>query len=306
MTLRPLGLALASAAAAVALGLLSPAVAHADSADQCIAAAEQSQPLRQDGKLRAAREKLIACSRPDCPSVVRTDCTKWMADLDALMPTVVVRAVDSTGADVAGVRVSVDGEVLAALPEGREIEIDPGTHALRFEHEGYAAVDQQIVVRESERHRILSVSFAAGSAPSAAAPSSLAGASSPTSPGGEVAPAGRSRVLPIVLVGAGAVGLGVASYFWIAGLSDRSNLASSCAKGATAANPGNCLQSDIDSAHGKLVVGDVVGGIGIAAAAVGVGLLLFGSSGGSGTEAAAPVAVDLGPRGGSLQIRGRF
>src|SRR5260370_19556862 len=80
--------------------------AHADTADQCIAAAEQSQPLRHDGKLLAGRRLLIACSRSECPSVVRTDCTKWLADLDALMPSGVGLSVDSVGGSVLGVLVA--------------------------------------------------------------------------------------------------------------------------------------------------------------------------------------------------------
>jgi hypothetical protein len=277
----------------VSAGATRASTAHADTADRCIAAAEQSQPLQREGKLRAARELLIGCSRPQCPSVVRADCTKWLADLDALMPSVVVRAVDATGADVLGVRVSVDGEPLSPIPEGREIEIDPGTHTLRFEHEGSAAVEQQVVLRESERHRILTVSFAPAASteptpepPPAPAPTTEAPAIS-----------GRSLALPVALIGVGGAGLGVASYFWLAGLSDRATMASGCA--TTHA----CPQSQIDSARAKLVVGDLVGGTGIVATAIGVGLLVFGSS---AAPSVTPVAIEPALGGACIDLRGRF
>jgi hypothetical protein len=283
----------ASAVATVA----HPSPARADAADECIAAAEQSQPLRRDGRLRAARQKLIVCSRPECPSLVRSDCAKWLSDVEALTPSIVVRAVDAAGADVVGVRVLVDGEAQEAR-EGKELEVDPGTHTLRVEHEGSAAVEQRIVVRESERHRMVSVSFATsgagapGPAPAAAAP--------PSSTPPETPPASsRSLLMPIALIAVGGVGLGVASYFWASGLSDHSTMASStgCSQTHT------CSQSEIDSARGKLIAGDVVGGASLVAAAVGVGLIVFG---GSSAPQATPVAVEPLPGGGLLQMRGRF
>jgi hypothetical protein len=283
------------ALAVLAAGATRASTARADTADRCIAAAEQSQPLRREGKLQAARLLLIACSRPECPSFVRTDCTKWLAELDTLTPSVVVRAVDSTGADVLGVRVSVDGEPMPPTLEGREIEIDPGTHTLRFEHEGRHAIEQQVVLRESERHRILTVSFE----PAAASASGSSPVSPPALGPATDAPTteGRPLVLPIALMGAGGVGLGVASYFWLAGLSDRSTMASGCATTHT------CPQSQIDSAREKLVVGDVVGGAAIVAAAVGAGLLVFGAS---AAPSLTPVAIEPVLGGARIDLHGRF
>jgi hypothetical protein len=292
MNVRPFAVATCALAVGAA-GATGVSTAHADTADQCIAAAEQSQPLRREGKLLAGRQLLMACSRPECPSVVRTDCTKWLADLDILMPSVVVRAVDSRGADVLGVRVSVDGEPLPPTPEGREIEIDPGTHTLRFEHRGSAAIEQQVVLRESERHRILTVSFAP-----AAFSRSTPASSAALAPTTEAPPSGSgSHVLPIALMGAGGVGLAVASYFWVTGLSDRSAMASGCAPTHT------CPQSEIESARGKLIAGDVIAGAGTVAAAIGAGLLVFVSS---AAPRLAPVAIEPVLGGARIDVRGRF
>jgi hypothetical protein len=286
-----LALSIASASA------LQVTLARADPADECVASAEQSQPLLHDGKLGAARRKLIACSRTECPAVVRSDCTKWLADLDAMMPTLVVRAVDSAGADVVGVRVFIDGERRdVAGSEGKELEVDPGTHTLRLEHDGDAPVEQTIVVRESERHRLLSVSF--GSAAATARAVATQTAVAPEAPSGSH----RSVVVPVVLLAAGGVGLGVASALWASGLSDRSSMESNCA------GTHSCPQTQIDSAKGKLVAGDIVGGVGIVAAATGLGLLVFGGGGGGGGAESRPVAVDVHPLSGGAQfsVQGRF
>jgi hypothetical protein len=264
--------------------------------EDCAASAEQSQPLQRDGKLTAARRKLMACSRPECPAVVRNDCTKWLSELDALMPTLVVRAVDSAGADVVGVRVFIDGERRdVAGSEGKELEVDPGTHTLRVEHEGDAPVEQTIVVRESERHRMISATF--GHAPPTPTAVPSATASSPEAP---ASGSGRSIVVPVVLMAAGGIGLGVASALWVSGLGDRSAMQSNCAQTHA------CSQADIDSARGKLVAGDIVGGVGIVAAATGLGILLFGG-GGKGSDSR-PVAVDVHPTTGGAQfaVQGRF
>jgi hypothetical protein len=267
--------------------------ARADAADECIAAAEQSQPLRHDGRLKAAHEKLITCSRPECPSVVRLDCTKWLADVETLMPSIVVRAVDASGADVVGVRVFVDGQPQDTHFEGKEMDVDPGAHTLRVEHDGSVPVEQQIVVRESERHRMVSVSFvpAPPAAPLGAQP---AGSEADAQPQGSR----RSLVLPVALLGAGGVALGVASYFWASGLSDRSTMANSCAK------LHNCSQSLIDASRNKLVAGDVIGITGVVAAAIGAGMIVFGGS--SGPPRDTPVAVEPVPGGAQLQLHGRF
>jgi hypothetical protein len=283
------GVALVAAAAA------SPTLSLADSsaASQCIAAAEQSQPLRDHSKLRAAREKLLVCSRPECPSFVRTDCTKWLADLDGVMPRVVFSAVDSTGADLVDVRVRLDGEEVARHLDGSEMAIDPGEHTVRFEHAGSAPVEQQLVVRVGDRHRSVSATFAPTVAPQPSAPLPLARDES-------VAPEGhRSLVLPLALIGVGVAGLGVASYFWLSGLGDHSTMGSGCAV------THSCTQSAVDAGQAKLVAGDVAGGLGIVAAAIGTGILLFG-----GPRAPAPSSAALQVRpvagGAAIGVLGRF
>jgi hypothetical protein len=107
--------------------------------------------------------------------------------------------------------------------------------------------------------------------------------------------------VPVVLLVAGGISLGVASALWVSGLGDRSTMEGGCAQFH------NCSQSAIDSARGKLVAGDIVGGVGVVAAATGLGILLFGGGGGGAADSR-PVAVDVHPtRGGAeFAVQGRF
>jgi hypothetical protein len=275
----------------------TPGLARGDStaASQCISAAEQSQPLRDQGKLRAAREKLLICSQPDCPSFVRNDCTKWLADLDSALPKIVFGAVDSTGADLVDVRVWLDGKVVAERLDGSDMEVDPGAHTVRFEHAGSAPVEEQVVVRVGDRHRNVSATFASSATP---APTPQATPQHEDHVGKE---GGRSLVLPIALLGAGAASVGVASFFWLSGLSDHSTMASGCATNHS------CSQSAVNSAQSKLVIGDVLGGVGIVAAAVGVGILVFGGpQQQASTSTGAAFYVQPGPGGAAVGVLGRF
>jgi hypothetical protein len=283
------------AVVAAAAAWLTPSLSRADSsgASQCIAAAEQAQPLRDHGQLKAAREKLLACSRPECPAFVRTDCTKWLADLDGVMPKIVFSAVDGAGADLVDVRVSVDGEPVAQRLDGSELAIDPGAHTVRFEHAGSAPIEQQVVVRVGDHHRSVSATFASGAAAPPSAP--------PVEHPREQPEGGRSLVLPIALMGTGVAALGVASYFWLSGLTDHSTMASGCA--VTHA----CTQSAVDADKTKLVVGDVLGGVGIVAAAIGAGILVFGHPPSPAPASrAAAFDVRVTSRGAALDLTGRF
>src|SRR5260221_1043707 len=130
-------------------------VAQADGTDACLAAYEKSQQLRQDGKLAASREQLVQCVQATCPSLVKKDCSQWLAELDASTPTVIVNARDAEGKDVAKVRVLVDGVVLMEAIDGKPHQIDPGVHVFRYEREGADAIEESIVIQEREKNRVI-------------------------------------------------------------------------------------------------------------------------------------------------------
>src|SRR5688572_22684557 len=90
---------------------LLPRLASADEKQQCIAASEKAQQLKNAGKLSEARDQLAVCGRPECPKLVEKDCNEWMREVLAILPSVVVGAKDKKGRDIVEARVSIDGKV---------------------------------------------------------------------------------------------------------------------------------------------------------------------------------------------------
>jgi hypothetical protein len=276
---------------------------RADEIDDCIAAAEESQRLRLDGKLIRAREQLLVCSSGTCPTIVRSDCARWSSELDAIVPSVIVRALDPEGHDVPDVHAAVDGEPIAGLFGGKEIRLDPGPHVFRFTRGSGPPVAQTVVVAPREQHQILSIVFGP--------PASTGGKTqlpyeSAMPPGG--LPAQRARETPstrpdpfrpwyFAMLGTGALALGTASYFWISGLADHGRLASTCGVSHS------CSPSAVDSAHSDLVVGDVVGAAGGSLAMLGLTLLIFRHG---GRQPAATAMWQPVPGGALLGIQGSF
>ncbi len=151
----------ASVLASIAAFALAPS-ARADAKSECNAAFEQGQQTRDDGKYHTARESFLACSRPICPKVMVGLCTKWSREVDESMPTIVLAAKDSAGADVSDARVTADGTSIATSLDGKPIEIDPGSHKLRFEREGSDPVEQTVVIKAGEKLRNIRVTLKSG------------------------------------------------------------------------------------------------------------------------------------------------
>jgi hypothetical protein len=280
--------------------LLAATTARADTAGECIAAAEKSQPLKHDGRLRAAREQLRLCTRPQCPALIRSDCEKWLAEVDATMPSIVIHAADSSGADLADVRVLIDGEVVASRLDGRDIPVEPGAHVVRYEHAGSPPIEEQVVTIVGVQHRLLSVTFEtpAGTAsptPTQSPPTRANRAtpqddSSQSMP--ELEPRHASPVLPLTLAGAGVLAAAVGGVLWGRGLSEcRSNITPSATL---------CSPDQAGGAHTTLLWGDALVGAGVATAAVGLVLWLVRN----GSDGPRPVVV--GRDGSVVGLSGTF
>src|SRR5215475_7621018 len=96
----------------------------ADDRAECAAAAEQGQQLRDEGKYRRAREQMLVCAREACPPPIRSDCGKWLTEVDRDAPTVVFGARDGRGSDVVDVKVSMDGQVILDRLDGKPVLVD--------------------------------------------------------------------------------------------------------------------------------------------------------------------------------------
>jgi hypothetical protein len=220
--------------------------ADAVNREACFSSAESAQQLRAQDKLRGARDALLVCAQSECPASVQRDCARWLVEVNEALPTLVFTAHDKDNNDLADVRVSVDGKVVASTIDGRPVELDPGSHMLRYDRAGSRPVMKSIVVAAGQKLRAISIGMEPLPAPKGAA------ANLPVAP-------------IIVLGGVGVAALVSMTGFWIAGRSEYSQLEGSCMM--------SCNPSQVDPVRAKLIVGDVSGGIAIAS--LGVATWLF-------------------------------
>jgi hypothetical protein len=177
------------ATGAVTALLLAGTPAAADSRPDvaaCLHAYEESQSLRDEHKLGLA---LITCSDDACPLAVRKECFGWLRDVEAAMPTVTVRAVDSEGRDVFPSRIALDDAHLDPTMLGRATPVDPGPHTVHAEANGLRAVDVKIVAGEGEKNRVVLLVFRS------------------VKPPAPPRPAAQSAVVPGILYGVAAAAL---------------------------------------------------------------------------------------------------
>ena len=156
--------------AAAATVLASETVARADDREQCAAAADQAQQLRDEGKYRRAREQLLICARDLCPAPIKRDCLDWLTQLETIAPTIVLAAKEGTK-DLSDVKVYVDGALVTERLDGRPLQMDLGKHAFKFEYAGQTK-EEDFIIGAGQKNRSLSVVFAPAAAATPVAPPS--------------------------------------------------------------------------------------------------------------------------------------
>jgi hypothetical protein len=177
-----------------------------------------------------------------------------LTEVEALQPTVVVQARDEAEADLLDATVAIDGVPQQGVLAGRQIALDPGPHVVRFSAPGRDPVERTMVVREGQKGTLVPAVL-----PRRRGPGDARLSPQPREPERRGIPAGSW-----ILGGIGVALLGTGATFWGVGSAERSNLREECASAAS------CTQSDIDAAKTKLVVGDVVAGVGVLAVAAGL------------------------------------
>lgn len=263
--------------------------AHAeDERHECAAAAYDGQRLRDEGKLTEARAKFLQCGAPRCPSVVATDCAKWVSEVDTRLPTIALSVKDKEGHDLEHVRVAIDGVVVTEQLDGRSIPVDPGKHTVRFQAEGLLPAEETLMVVEGQKGRTVSVVLGGASRPAASSTSS--GSSTPLWPA-------------VVAGGIGVVGVGAFAILGATGQSEKNHLSDTCAP------LGTCDPSDVRAARTKLLVADVSLGVGVVSLGVATYFLVRHLNSPSTTTAQAPrIGLDVATMhdGAACTLRGSF
>ena len=287
------------AAALVAVTAV-PGVAFAgpDERAECANAADQAQSLRDEGKYRRAREQMLVCARDACPGPIKSDCGKWLGEVDRDAPTVVFGARDSKGTDVFDVKVSMDGTILSEKLDGKPVLADSGEHTFKFEAKDGSVKEERVLLRAAEKARLITAMF---SPTSANASANVRGA--PEADKGESK--NNGWIVPVAVAG----GVGVVSLAVFAGL----GLSGESKVDDLQKCKPSCAQNDVDSARHQLIVADVFLGVGVVALGVGAYLFFTRPKGESASKHAKSglwhsMKVEAGPAagGGYARLGGKF
>lgn len=233
----------------------------------CVAAFEKGQGDRREGRLNEALREFETCGDAACPDLTKTDCVRWLSEVEALVPTLSVVVIDEKGADLARAKVFVDEVLVKDGLDGKAIAVNPGRHTLRVTVDGRPPSVVEIVVREGEKTR--RVEFRMGG--------------SEASSGGSISP------VTWVLGGAGAaalIGFGIVGGVGLAEKGD-----ATCAP--------NCSDAEVDSIRTKFIVADVLLAVGLTSLAAGVvvGIVSYATSGSSTERARLDLVVQPGALG---------
>jgi hypothetical protein len=260
--------------------VLASGLARADAT--CISAYEQTQTLRKDGKPLAAKAQAAVCARESCPALLVKDCTKWLSELEAAIPTVVLDPRTPAGGLRTDVRVKVDGVTVSEKLDLKPLAVEPGSHSFVFEADGATPAERTVLLRDGEKNKKVSVTM------TPAADST----------------AGRPVPLGVwIFGGAAVVALTTSAIFAIDGLGKKSDL--------DGCKP-RCSPSDVDAMSSSFTLADVALGAGVMAGAAAVYLFLTRppAEGSPVTSGAArfrpsPYAAPL-TGGGSVGLSARF
>lgn len=220
------------------------------------------QKHREAGELKSAREAALRCAEKACPGLVQTDCASWLEEIDADTPSVLLSV---EGADVAQVRVSLDGGPLEGALGGLALPLDPGAHVFRFEAPERPAVEVRIVAKVGTKNEPVIARF-----------------------GGEQPSSGLDtpRIAAVSLMSVGGAALLIFGGLAIAGEVKFQDLEDTCAP--------SCDSDDVQATRSLFLGADVSLGIGLAALASGVLVYFVVPK----KASAANVALRVGPRAG--------
>jgi hypothetical protein len=285
----------------------------------CAATYEQAQERRENGKLRQAHELLLSCAKETCGAAVAQQCRAALPQLEADMPSVIPVVTDRNGGHLVDVRVSVDGEALTSLLDGRGLIVDPGLHEFAFSTDRGVFHTEKLMIVEGQRNRLISVQSQLTSAKEAS-PSSAPAVAAPAAPDAEAVPEpvtkveakaertaprdasmraepGRS-IVPYIIGGAGVAAVGTSLLLAHWGREDNL-LLDRCEP--------NCKQESVDHVSNLFIAADVTLGVGVLA--LGAATWLYLTDSGSEqppSERAYRFDVKPMPSGGYASVRGAF
>jgi hypothetical protein len=219
---------------------------------ECVEASTIGQTRRDEEKLLEAREKMLLCARDQCPSVVRSHCARWLTDIEAQIPSVVVRVLDADGSDRVDAKATMDGKPLNL--DGKPVMVDPGEHVIAVEAPDAPRKEQKVLLVDREKSRLLNIQLPSKKKADAAVVNASA---TPT-------PARRIPTGAWIVGGVGLAGLASAAYFGLAARKQLDVLKNGCSP--------DCTDAQTKPGRTDAVIADVSLGVGLAGV---VGALLW-------------------------------
>jgi len=238
-----------------------PLPAHAETVEACVASNADGQVLQSQGQLLAAVEKFQLCAAEACPEEIRRDCGTAMLAAKAIVPSVVI-AVRRGDEDILDALVLIDKSRQPVRLDGRPIELDPGPHVVRVHHGSHDAIERQMVLRQGERNRLISIELP--SRVVKASPERPRSGPEPVAQAQAPGPSDKSEPIPKAAWVAGGVGVLSLGSFVVFGLDGKSKEAAldrckpSCDPGAVGSMRRRYLIADVSLGLSVLSLGTAV------------------------------------------------
>jgi len=283
----------------ILLAMASLASAGELTKEQCIDAHSRGQDAREQGKLSLARKLFLTCAQSSCPGAVQGDCARFADELSSQQPSIVLAARDGNGNDMPNTTVYIDGALVVTSLDGKPVDIDPGSHTLKFSNGGKDEV-VTVVVGAGEKGRTVSARFAS---PSAAPPPQIV--VQPQAPVQLVTRRPVSRTthpkgsLAVTLAGGGLALAGTAVAVYGA-----SRVPGNCSLSSheCSAPPGDPVFAKASSGASTMNIGIAVGAVGVATLTTGLIWYIAGSK----TTTEGGITPTVGTNSGGISFSGQF
>jgi hypothetical protein len=122
--------------------------AEQDQTGQCLDAYAGGQRSRKADALRDAKSAFAYCASDACPARLHGDCRRWLDEVEAVIPRSVFRVVTSTGVELDGVDIRIDGAAKQEL-DAEAVAFDPGEHTIVFSRVGYRELERRFTFSQS-------------------------------------------------------------------------------------------------------------------------------------------------------------
>jgi hypothetical protein len=119
----------------------------------CSATFQRAVALEGQTKLIEARKMISTCVRSRCSTAIKRKCLVRYTELRKNIPSVIPEVRNGQGSLVRDVEVTMDGQMLTPLTDGRALQINPGVHEFSFADEQGVIEKKSIEIAPGQQNR---------------------------------------------------------------------------------------------------------------------------------------------------------